>query len=873
VIKAHQAENDQAGLVDAGPGFIPAAYIDSVFSGSNLYTLAWDTRAQGAAVSGFSLAWRITTTGHLIADTREWRRAFVLINLQSGGGTYEVSFNGGSSYTAAASSNGTGVAIVDSGDLGSVASRQVRVRNANGSPVDVLGYIPLKNAGTSGSVPVNLAIGGSSTSDWIGVTWWDDIIAALDAVSGAAVRKVIFDVGIADAFEAQTAAAMNGRHDTLVTRAHTAATSFITTGVTIPYRAELPPTVLAPSVPDWEATWVPAWEAVAVDANAAGRNTFLIDDYALLGDCGDGSGTIGEALLMDGLHLGARGQLVKRGNYVRSLGPAVATSSAVLTDGTRDVDGDLNVNGGLTGQSVFAQREGDADPYAGTSHFEGFGGLNGAVGLGDGSGTVDAFLAHAGASLISIIGGKITGAADGSGATDYATKGQMDTAVTGAKARANHTGTQTAATISDFSTAADARITAALAAATVAVVNDLTVGDDLLVSGDIIGIGGAYLQAVSSIIELRNIVSGLLTKARIADGTDADHAVSKGQMDTADALKMAKASNLSDVANAATAFGNIKQPASTTATGVVELATSAETITGSDTDRAVTPAGGAATYAPKAVGSAVTFTTTNGDTIEIGESDFGLGGGFRQPYIGMKKSGDVNYRWVSWGGNFLAGDGTSAPTGATAFSNIKQQATTTATGVVELATNAETETGSDTARVAPVSATEAVYLKKSLADAKGDLLVATAADTLARLAVGTNGYSLVADSAQATGTKWSNEFTKRYEGGREGYQSHGNTGTTETIDLANGNVHRCVLDNNCTFTFTGATNVEGCSFSLILVQDATGSRTATWPASVKWAAGAAPTLSTAANARDRLVFMTEDGGTTWDGALVGKGFA
>jgi hypothetical protein len=38
--------------------------------------------------------------------------------------------------------------------------------------------------------------------------------------------------------------------------------------------------------------------------------------------------------------------------------------------------------------------------------------------------------------------------------------------------------------------------------------------------------------------------------------------------------------------------------------------------------------------------------------------------------------------------------------------------------------------------------------------AKGDLLVGTAADTLAPLTVGTNGHTLVADSATATGLKW-----------------------------------------------------------------------------------------------------------------------
>lgn len=54
---------------------------------------------------------------------------------------------------------------------------------------------------------------------------------------------------------------------------------------------------------------------------------------------------------------------------------------------------------------------------------------------------------------------------------------------------------------------------------------------------------------------------------------------------------MLKASNLSDVASASTSFSNIKQAATDTATGVVELATNAEVQTGTDTVRAITPAG------------------------------------------------------------------------------------------------------------------------------------------------------------------------------------------------------------------------------------------------------------------------------------------
>lgn len=47
-----------------------------------------------------------------------------------------------------------------------------------------------------------------------------------------------------------------------------------------------------------------------------------------------------------------------------------------------------------------------------------------------------------------------------------------------------------------------------------------------------------------------------------------------------------------------------------------------------------------------------------------------------------------------------------------------------------------------------------LYLPKALVDAKGDLLVGTADDTVGRLPVGSNGQVLTADSAQTSGIKW-----------------------------------------------------------------------------------------------------------------------
>jgi hypothetical protein len=51
-------------------------------------------------------------------------------------------------------------------------------------------------------------------------------------------------------------------------------------------------------------------------------------------------------------------------------------------------------------------------------------------------------------------------------------------------------------------------------------------------------------------------------------------------------------------------------------------------------------------------------------------------------------------------------------------------------------------------------AATAATINPTIVDAKGDLIAATAADTVSRLAVGANGTSLVADSTTATGLKW-----------------------------------------------------------------------------------------------------------------------
>jgi len=97
------------------------------------------------------------------------------------------------------------------------------------------------------------------------------------------------------------------------------------------------------------------------------------------------------------------------------------------------------------------------------------------------------------------------------------------------------------------------------------------------------------------------------------------------------------------------------------------------------------------------------------------------------------------------------------------------------------------------------------------------------------------------------------------------------SGSTETLDLESGNVFDLTLTADCTITLSNppASGTSG-SFTLILRQDGTGSRTVTWPASVDWASATAPTLTTDASAVDVLTFMTVDGGTTWLGFVAGQ---
>ena len=120
------------------------------------------------------------------------------------------------------------------------------------------------------------------------------------------------------------------------------------------------------------------------------------------------------------------------------------------------------------------------------------------------------------------------------------------------------------------------------------------------------------------------------------------------------------------------------------------------------------------------------YTATGGETSKSGPDDNGL----TLSYIPGKEQVYLNGVLLARTSDYNATNGTS----------ITSLAALTAGDILEIITFTAFEMADAIAR--------------SVLDAKGDLIVATSADTPGRLAVGTNGYFLKADSTTATGLAW-----------------------------------------------------------------------------------------------------------------------
>lgn len=147
----------------------------------------------------------------------------------------------------------------------------------------------------------------------------------------------------------------------------------------------------------------------------------------------------------------------------------------------------------------------------------------------------------------------------------------------------------------------------------------------------------------------------------------------------------------------------------------------------------------------------------------------------------------------------------------------------------------------------------------SFTGAVGEVTVDTDKDTV-----------VVHDNSQAGGYPLAKEKFSNILG-YENVSTNASATGAVTVDLETATIFQHTLTGAVTYTFSNPpSSGTGFSFVIKVTQDATGSRTITWPSSVDWESGIAPTLSTGNGDVDVFAFFTTDGGTTYYGFVAGQ---
>jgi hypothetical protein len=327
-------------------------------------------------------------------------------------------------------------------------------------------------------------------------------------------------------------------------------------------------------------------------------------------------------------------------------------------------------------------------------------------------------------------------------------------------ARANHTGTQTASTISDFDTQVRTSKVTDLAAPTgsfsmnsqkITSLATPTTGTDAstkayvdaqitaLVGGapgtldtlkeiaDAISSGGSFESTV--VLKSGSTMTGALT---LSGAPTVDlHAATKAYVDTVAGSATAAAASATAAAASYDSFDDRYLGAKSSAPSVDNDGNTlgvGAIYWNSVTNQMFAWTGSAwGSISSTADIYRFRFTAAGGETSESGLDDNGL----TLAYIPGKEQVYLNGVLLSRTSDYVATNGTS----------IASLAALTAGDILEVITFTAFELADSIAR--------------SLFDAKGDILVATSADTPGKLTVGTNGQYLQADSSTATGLTWS----------------------------------------------------------------------------------------------------------------------
>jgi hypothetical protein len=327
-------------------------------------------------------------------------------------------------------------------------------------------------------------------------------------------------------------------------------------------------------------------------------------------------------------------------------------------------------------------------------------------------------------------------------------------------ARANHTGTQTASTISDFDTQVRTSRLDQMAAPTGSVsLNSQKVTSlatptdntdaatkayvdtkvaDLVNSApstlDTLGEIASAIQSGGTVYESFVLKSGsTMTGALTLSGAPSSnlHAATKAYVDTVAGSATAAAASAAAAATTYDNFDDRYLGAKSTAPSVDNdgdaLVTGAIYWNSSSNQMFAWTGSAWGSISSTADIYRFRFTAAGGETTISGTDDNGL----TLSYIAGKEQVYLNGVLLARTSDYTASNGSS----------ITSLAALTAGDILEVITFTAFELADSIAR--------------SVFDAKGDIIAATSADTPGKLTVGTNGQVLMADSSTATGLKWS----------------------------------------------------------------------------------------------------------------------
>jgi hypothetical protein len=194
---------------------------------------------------------------------------------------------------------------------------------------------------------------------------------------------------------------------------------------------------------------------------------------------------------------------------------------------------------------------------------------------------------------------------------------------------------------------------------------------------------------------------------------------------------------------------------------------------------------------------------TLGNAIDTSMGD--LLGGTSGQILAKNSNTNMDFTWITNDvGDITAVTVTSPITGGGTSGSVGiaiQEASTAQRGSVQLSDS--TSTTSSVLAATPTAVKSAYDLAaaaipNTIIDAKGDLIAATAADTPARLAVGTNGQVLTADSTAATGLAWA---TASAGATIKSVRKSSNQSVTSSTTVANDSQLKFAVEANATYLF------------------------------------------------------------------------